>query len=60
MRKKMKLLRREIAIRRVSRQLLQKKDNPDNNQITKLTGEIFELQRIILTKFQAQGMLGAA
>lgn len=56
----MKLLRREIAIRRATQRLLQKKDNPDKKRITKLTGEIFELQRILLTKFQAKGMLGAA
>lgn len=56
----MPLLRREIAVRRAIRQLLQKKDNPDKNQIIKLTGEIFELQRIILTKSQAKEMLAAA
>jgi hypothetical protein len=53
----MKLLRREIALRRATQQLLKKKARPDKNRIAKLTGEIFELQRTILTKFQAKGML---
>jgi hypothetical protein len=53
----MKLLRREIAIRRTTQKLLQKMDKPDKKRITKVTGEIFELQRIILTKFQTKGML---
>jgi len=54
------ILRREIAARRATQQLLQKKSRPDNNRIAKLTGEIFELQRMILTKSQNKGMLAAA
>ncbi|MCK5071380.1 MAG: hypothetical protein KAR01_12580 [Desulfocapsa sp.] len=53
----MKLLLREIAIRRTTKRLLQKKSNPDTSQIQKLTGEIFELQRTLLVKFQHDGML---
>ncbi|MCF8057225.1 MAG: hypothetical protein K9K37_11390 [Desulfocapsa sp.] len=45
----MKLLLREIEIRRATQQLLQKKSPPDQKLIAKLTGEIFELQRTILT-----------
>lgn len=46
----MKLLRREIQIRRATQRFLQKKAKPDMKRITKLTSEIFELQRTILTK----------
>jgi len=56
----MKILRREIQIRRATQRLLQKNNAPDKNRIAKLTGEIFELQRIILTKSQANGMMAAA
>jgi hypothetical protein len=50
MRKKMKLLRQEIQIRRAAQRFLQKKSKPDQKRIAQLTGEIFELQRAILTK----------
>jgi len=56
----MKLLRREIAIKRATQRHLEKKGNPDKNRMAKLTGEIFELQRIILTKSKTKGMLAAA
>jgi hypothetical protein len=46
----MKLLRREIQIKRATQRFLQKKAIPDLQRITKLTGEIFELQRAMLTK----------
>ena len=46
----MKLLRREIQIRRATQRFLQEKAKPDMLRIAKLTGEIFELQRSILTK----------
>lgn len=46
----MKLLRREIQIRRAAQRFLRKKSKPDQKRIAKLTGEIFELQRAILTK----------
>ncbi len=46
----MKLLRREIQIKRATQRFLQKKSTPDQKRIAKLTGEIFELQRAILTK----------
>jgi len=55
----MKLLRREIAIRQATQRLLQKKNRPDKNRIAKLTGEIFELQRTILTISQ-QNVMPAA
>jgi hypothetical protein len=55
----MKLLRREITIRRASRQLFQKQVRPDKNRIATLTGEIFELQRIILMKSQAKELPAA-
>ncbi len=45
----MKLLLREIEIRRAIQQRLQRKNQPDQKLIAKLTGEIFELQRAILT-----------
>ncbi len=46
----MKLLRREIQIKRATQRFLQKKSTPDLKRIAKLTGEIFELQRAIFTK----------
>lgn len=46
----MKLLHREIQIKRATQCLLQKKAKPDLQRIAKLTGEIFELQRAMLTK----------
>jgi hypothetical protein len=46
---KMRLLLREIEIRRAAQQLLLTKSHPDQKRIAKLTGEIFELQRAILT-----------
>ena len=46
----MKLLRREIQIKRATQRFLQKKAKPDLQHIAKLTGEIFELQRAMLTK----------
>ena len=49
---KVKLLRREIQIKRTAQRLLLKKNKPDQKQIAQLTGEIFELQRAILTKTQ--------
>ncbi len=52
----MKILRREIAIRRAAQQFLQKQKQPDLKRIKQLTGEIFELQRTILTKMQVQPM----
>lgn len=53
----MKLLYREMATRRATQRLLQKKNSPDLKQLRTLTGEIFELQRSILTKYQIQGVL---
>ena len=58
--KPMKILRREIQIRRATQRLLQRKNAPDKKRIAQLTAEIFELQRIILTKAQSQGMMAAA
>ena len=58
--KPMKLLHREIQLRRATQRLLQRKNVPNKKRIAQLTAEIFELQRIILTKAQAQGMLHAA
>ncbi len=46
----MKLLQREIQIRRATQRFLQERAKPDMMRIAKLTGEIFELQRSILTK----------
>jgi len=46
----MKLLHREIQIKRAAQRFLQEKAKPDLQRIAKLTGEIFELQRAILTK----------
>ncbi len=56
----MKLLHREIQLRRATQRLLQRKNVPNKKRIAQLTAEIFELQRIILTKAQAQGMLHVA
>ena len=56
----MKILRREIQIRRATQRILQKNNTPDKKRIAKLTGEIFELQRILLTKSQNNGMMAAA
>ncbi len=56
----MKFLRREIAIRRANRRRLQEAKNPDTGRIARLTAEIFELHRALLTKFQAKGMLPMA
>ncbi len=53
----MKILRREIAIRRAAKRFLLKTNSSDTGRIGKLTAEIFELQRSMLTKFQAKGML---
>jgi len=47
---KMKLLQREIQVRRATQRFLKEKAKPDMIRIAKLTGEIFELQRSILTK----------
>ncbi len=46
----MKLLHREIQIKRATQRFLQKKARPDLQRIARLTGEIFELQRAMLTK----------
>ncbi len=46
----MKLLHREIQIKRATQRFLQKKARPDLQLIAKLTGEIFELHRAMLTK----------
>jgi len=46
----MKLLCREIQIRRATQRFLRNKAKPDLQRIAKLTGEIFELQRAMLTK----------
>jgi len=46
----MNLLRREIQIRRATQRFLQQKAKPDMQRIARLTGEIFELQRAMLTK----------
>lgn len=53
----MKLLCREIAIRKASKRLLENTVNPDKKRILKLTAEIFELQRSMLSKAQASGIL---
>ncbi len=46
----MKLLHREIQIKRATQRFLQNKAKPDLQRITKLTGEILELQRAMFTK----------
>lgn len=46
----MKLLHREIQIRRATQRFLQKKARPDKRRIATLTSEIFELQRAIFTR----------
>lgn len=56
----MKLIRREITIRRASKRLLENNASLNNKRIQKLTGEIFELQRSMLTKAQANGTLVTA
>ncbi len=58
--KPMKILHREIQIRRAAQRLLQRKKTPDKKRIAQLTSEIFELQRILLIKAQSQGMLTTA
>ncbi len=46
----MKLLHREIQIRRATQRFLQKNARPDLERIAKLSSEIFELQRAIFTQ----------
>lgn len=46
----MKLLHREIQIKRATQRFLQKNAKPDLQRIARLTGEIFELQRALFTK----------
>ena len=46
----MKLLRREIQIKKATQRFLQKTTKPDMKRMALLTAEIFELQRAILTK----------
>ncbi len=46
----MKLLHREIQIKRATQRFLQNKARPDLQRIARLTGEIFELQRSMFTK----------
>ncbi len=53
----MKILRHEIATRQATQQFLQKQKKPDLKRIKQLTGEIFELQRSILTQMQVRPML---
>lgn len=53
----MKILRREIEIRKATQRFLQKQKHPDLSLIKQLTGEIFELQRSILTKMQVQPLM---
>jgi hypothetical protein len=50
-------LRREIEIRRATQRLLQKKKKPDLKRIRQLTGEIFELQRNLLTRLNTPAMM---
>ena len=45
----MKLLRQEIEKKQNARNLLLQKKTVDRKQIAKLTGEIFELYRILLS-----------
>ena len=46
----MKLLHREIQIRRATQRFLKEKAKPDMRRIATLTSEIFELQRAIFTQ----------
>ena len=46
----MKLLHREIQIKKATQRFLQKTPKPDMKRMARLTAEIFELQRAMLTK----------
>ena len=46
----MKLLHREIQIKKATQRFLQKAPKPDMKRMARLTAEIFELQRAMLTK----------